>query len=268
MRSATRRVGGSGCPSSRVHPRVSCRHHVPPPRRGKRAWVNLAATASRTTHPTDTASRTTHPTGLTLFELLAVMGILLVLGTLVVPVVGSRIGQSRDEVTRQSLQRLREAIVGTYHDDMDGLPRPGEAAMAAGRADHPQLAYLFVNPETHLDGNSLTRDYDITFDPISRRGWRGPYLLHKGSGFPYTPDVGRGFSTRYGKAGDPAVLDGWGNPIVLQEPTDTNATAYDRSRHARLVSAGPSGVIDTDPNQLLPADRGDDVVLFLWIAEP
>ncbi|MFW5693485.1 MAG: pilus assembly FimT family protein [Thermoguttaceae bacterium] len=206
--------------------------------------------------------------GLTLFELLAVMGILLVLGTLVVPVVSDRIGQSRDDVTRQSLLRLREAIAGTYHDDMDGLPRPGEAALSAGRANHPQLAYLFLNPETHLDGDPLTRDYDVAFDPVSRRGWRGPYLL--GSGFTYAIDAERGFSTLYGEDGDPAVQDGWGNPIVLQEPFDPAATEYDRSRHVRLVSAGPDGVLDTPADVLLPtaAERGDDLVLFLWIAEP
>ncbi len=263
MRCDARRVGGFGCPSSRVHPRVPPRSTDRPPRSVARAWVNLAATASRTTHPT--ACR-----GLTLFELLAVMGILMVLGTLVVPVVSDRIGQSRDDVTRQSLLRLREAIVGTYHDDLDGLPRPGESALSAGRANHPQLAYLFLNPETHLDGDPLSRDYDTTFDPISRRGWRGPYLLSNGGGFTYTVDAGRGYGTLYGEDGDPAVLDGWGNPIVLQEPIVSGATAYDRARHARLVSAGPDGVLDTPADVLLPseAQRGDDLVLFLWIADP
>lgn len=252
---------------------VACR--MGGPKRRVPAWVNPAATASRTTYPTATAStatasRTIHPAGLTLFELLAVLGILLVLGTLVVPVVSNRIGQSCDDVTRQSLLRLRDVIVGTYHDDLDGLPRPGGPALSAGRADHPQLAYLFLNPETHLDGNSLTRDYDTTFDPVSRRGWRGPYLLSNGSGFAYLVDAQRGFGTRYGEDGDPAVLDGWGNPIVLQEPVDPAATEFDRTRHARLVSAGPDGVLDTPPDVLLPSDtqRGDDLVLFFWIAEP
>ncbi len=207
---------------------------------------------------------------LTLFELLAVMGILLVLATLVVPVVGDRIGQTREEVTRQSLTRLREVIAGTYHDDLDGLPRPGDPALSAGRANHPQLAYLFLNPETHLDGDPLTRDYDTTFNPISRRGWRGPYLLANGGGFAYAVDGVRNFTALYGEPGDPAVLDGWGNPIVLQEPIDPAATAYDRARHARLVSAGPDGVLDTPADVLLPSDaqRGDDLVLFLWIADP
>ena len=260
MQRDARRVGGSGCPSSRVHPRVPSSPSILFLRRHRPAWENLVAPAPRTTHPT----------GMTLFELLAVMGILLVLGTLVVPVVSHRIGQSCDDATRQSLLRLREVIVGTYHDDMDSLPRPGEDALLAGRADHPQLAYLFLNPETHLDGHSFTRDYDTTFDPISRRGWRGPYLLSNGSRFTYLVNAERGYGTRYGEDGDPAVLDGWGNPIVLQEPVDLAAAAFDRRRHARLVSAGPDGVLDTPADVLLPsaAERADDLVLFLWIAEP
>lgn len=206
--------------------------------------------------------------GLTLFELLLVLGVLLVLSTLVIPIVGDRLEQTRDEATRHSLQRLRGVLAGTYHEDMGDLPRPGHAAWSEGRLDHPQLSYLFINPDKHLDGSALTRDYDVTFDPIRRRGWRGPYVLHQGDGFVYTVDVARGFDARYGETGDPAVLDGWGNPIVLQEPTDASATDYDRARHVRLVSAGPNGVLETDPEALIPVQRGDDLVLFLWIAEP
>lgn len=205
--------------------------------------------------------------GLTLFELLLVMGVLMILGTLVVPMVGDRLGQSREDATRQSLLRLREVIVDTYHGDMNDVPRPGPFSLDAGRLNAPQLVYLFVNPETHGDQNPLTRDYDTTFDPISRLGWRGPYLQHQGDGFVYTVDATRGFDSRYGEPGDPAVLDGWGNPIVLQEPTAAGATEYDLRRHTRLVSAGPNGVIDTDPDVLFPDERGDDLVLFLWIAD-
>lgn len=209
--------------------------------------------------------------GLTLFELLAVMGILAVLATLVVPMIGSRIEQTRETVTVHSLTRLREVITGTYFedryrggDDTEPLPRPGSDALDAGRVNHPQLAYLFLNPKTHLDGDPTTRDHDPGF------GWYGPYVLHNGNGHVYTVDDGRGFTTRYGETGDPAVLDGWGNPIVLQEPQDPNATPYDRWRHARLVSAGPDGVIQTPPDVFMPtaAQSGDDLVLFLWIPNP
>ncbi len=206
--------------------------------------------------------------GLTMLELMVVLGVLLVLSTLVIPVIGSRMEQSQDLATRSSLQRIRETLVDTYMDDLGDLPRPGLGAQQAGRPDHPQLAYLFINPLTHLDGNPTTRDHDVTFDPISRRGWRGPYLLHQGDGFVYSVNPAPGFGPRYGQTGDPAVLDGWGNPIVLQEPMVPGVSDYERRRHARLVSAGPNGVIETDPDQLLPNDTGDDLVLFLWMAMP
>lgn len=206
--------------------------------------------------------------GLTMLELMVVLGVLLVLSTLVIPVIGSRMEQSQELATASSLQRIRDMLVDTYLDDLDNLPRPGIGAQQAGRPDHPQLAYLFINPLTHLDGDATTRDHDVTFDPISRRGWRGPYLLHQGDGFVYSIDPGPGFGLRYGQSGDPAVLDGWGNPIVLQEPVVPGMSDYERRRHARLVSAGPNGVIDTDPDQLFPTDTGDDLVLFLWMAMP
>lgn len=211
--------------------------------------------------------------GLTLFELLVVLGILLVLGTLVVPAVNGHLGRSREDITWQSMRRVRDVVMGTYFDDMGRqMPRPGTPGIAAGRVNHPQLGYLFVNPAYYEDENALTEPYDASYDPVARRGWRGPYLLHEGQGFAYRVDAARGFSELYGVDGDPAVLDGWGNPIVLQEP-DANGDGVidsDEQRHVRLVSAGPDGSLDTDPNALKPmgpTDRGDDLVLFLRIAE-
>jgi type II secretory pathway pseudopilin PulG len=206
--------------------------------------------------------------GLTLFELLLVLGVLAGLASLVIPAVAHRLDHAHDQATRRSLQQIRDVLADTYYDDMGDLPRPGQAAWSAGRPDHPQLVYLFLNPETHLDNNPTTRDYDLTFDPVSRRGWRGPYLLHQGEGFRYEMDPSRGFEIRYGETGDPAALDGWGNPIVLQEPNAPGVGESQRLRHSRLVSAGPNGVIETDPDALMPTERGDDLVLFLWMADP
>lgn len=220
------------------------------------------------------STRLRHRRGLTLFELMIVLGILLILGTLVVPAISSHMTQSREDVTLQSMRRVREVVMSTYFDDMgEQLPRPGTAGLDVGRADHPQLCYLFVNPEKYEDGNNLTEDYDITFDPVTRQGWRGPYLLHEGGGFRYFVDADRtepgNFTQLYGETDDPTILDGWGNPIVIQEPDadGDNVIDFDEARRVRLVSAGPNGVIDTDPDDLLATDRGDDLVLFLRVAE-
>ena len=85
--------------------------------------------------------------------------------------------------------------------------------------------------------------------------------------------------------GDWAKLDPWGNPYVVQVPgarafpagarpeggRADDAFAERRWRWARLVSAGPDGVLETPREELcagLDADgtterRGDDLVLFL-----
>jgi len=113
------------------------------------------------------------------------------------------------------------------------------------------------------------------------RGWRGPYLRSASlSGFPARDDVrfagdssfgSRGFfpvldgllmpsdfksgyrgCSVYGFPGEPCALDPWGNPYVLQIPPPqafagamTNVADEVRWRYARIVSAGPDGVLST-----------------------
>lgn len=112
-----------------------------------------------------------------------------------------------------------------------------------------------------------------------RRGWRGPYLKNVAGIFPdrgfrrfngdatsaergFYPEVDNlripgvfmddEFSV-YGFPGEPAVIDPWGNPCVLQIPpaqafspsSATNVPDVVRFRFARVVSAGPDGVLAT-----------------------
>jgi len=160
------------------------------------------------------------------------------------------------------------------------------------------------------------------------RGWRGPYLRSGASTtcalFPGEDDVRfaddtpcgeRGFypdvsnielpddivsglngCSAYGFPGEPAVIDPWGNPYVLQIPPAqafrgvTNVSDEVRFSYARVVSAGPNGLLETPcysenaTNRLgttwnertrrlvrqaglIDSDdrstRGDDLVLFL-----
>lgn len=111
------------------------------------------------------------------------------------------------------------------------------------------------------------------------RGWRGPYLKNFRSVFP-RPDerrfaddatfAERGFFPQvsglrlpvvfsaddvsvYGFPGEPALIDPWGNPYVLQIPPAqafspagaTNVPDVVRFRYARIVSAGPDGILRT-----------------------
>lgn len=132
-----------------------------------------------------------------------------------------------------------------------------------------------------------------TFDPVGNRGWRGPYLRNaagvaniqasRAGKFPGSEDrrfagdatfLERGFfSGSYGVAGDAAAADPWGNPFVVQVPASApggSSADGDRFRYARIVSAGPDGVLATplDPLAGMLADgtapaRGDDLVLFI-----
>ena len=63
------------------------------------------------------------------------------------------------------------------------------------------------------------------------------------------------------------MLDGWGNPIVIQNP----GTWADGGQDVHLVSAGPNGIVNIDPTTstatLLanPSLAGDDVYLYFEV---
>ncbi len=116
------------------------------------------------------------------------------------------------------------------------------------------------------------------WDEARQRGWRGPYLAAATHDFPAQDAVrfagdasfaARGFfpslahlrlpaefkdATRasvYGFVGEPTLFDPWGNPYVVQVPPPqafagvTNITDTARFTYARVVSAGPDGVLAT-----------------------
>jgi len=118
------------------------------------------------------------------------------------------------------------------------------------------------------------------WDGDAERGWRGPYVAHFTGEFPtrsarrFADDAtaeARGFfpdltglrepddflnrkdgCSIYGFPHEPALIDPWGNPYVLQIPppqafpgVNTNVADEVRFRYARVVSAGPDGRLDT-----------------------
>jgi len=233
-------------------------------------------------------------TGLTLLELLVVLVILLALSTLLIPTIGWLGERSQEVATLENLHRLREMLTNRYLVDMGQLPRPRAELVANGtRVDHPQMLFLFVNPDTFDDGDA-TNDWDTgevhaasgrPVTALSGRQWNGPYVQHSGAEYyvtdfdeDYTDPNGTNHTGRYGlgtwapdvadRVGDPAVVDAWSNPIVIQEPdVDDNDIISDiERRHTRLVSAGRDGRFDTPPDVLMPTkpERNDDIVLFLF----
>lgn len=230
--------------------------------------------------------------GLTLIEMVVVLVVLVALGAIIVRLFGNLGEDARDQATRATMARVAEAIVGTggyaeamryARDDDDtvfvgygsGLPWPSPDEVTAGRDDHPQLRYLFVEPTDLLDYDSPNNQF---YDPVSRIGWREAWLDVTAS-TRYTVNTTDGFTDAYGEGDgadganldDPAPIDGWGNPVVIQLPDVTAGAVTDAEiEHARLVSAGPDGVLDTPGDVLQPtvAQKGDDLVLYLNREDP
>lgn len=231
--------------------------------------------------------RSSRESGFTLLEMGMVVGILAILAGMVLVSVDKTRDKAADTVSRATLQTLREAVMGSaagpgYLSDMKYVP-----------------GFSSLNMRVHDLLSSSSYPVYSSYDPVARRGWRGPYLSNargvqnttpnRNGTFPAggdlrTPDdltfQDRGFftssaSSPYGLTGDLAAADPWGNPIVIQIPPSSafsGSTAEAKIfRYARLVSAGPDGTLSTPLDDrlggMLPdgssAARGDDLVLFL-----
>ncbi|MCA9264686.1 MAG: type II secretion system protein [Planctomycetales bacterium] len=192
---------------------------------------------------------------LTLIELLVTLTVLAVLAGIIVPLLTGLGDDAALTATRHSLREVRDVIANRYVLDMQnviamtsttlpptaisaGLPGPHPDYLdPPHRVLSPQLHYLFVHP--------APGDSRVSFNPVTRIGWRGPYLL-MGQVAEYPgkdPNTAaqRGFSATYGEPGDSAVLDAWGNPFVIQGTSLADA---------ELVSAGPDGDLNSlDDNE-------------------
>lgn len=224
--------------------------------------------------------------GFTILELVVVIAILAALVSVVVMNVDGTRESAEVTAARATLNTSREAIMGSptapgYFADMKYEP-----------------GFRSVKMRTHdlLSYSSYPAFYP--FDALSARGWRGPYVSNargasntngaRDGTFPASNEIrfqgdttflARGFfadasTSPYGVTGDLVIADPWGNPIVLQVPPPTAFTKSTGDakvfRYARLVSAGPDGVLSTPLDRLggmLPdgttAARGDDLVIFL-----
>ncbi len=200
--------------------------------------------------------------GFTYIELLLSLTIIAAIGTIAAPRLTHRASQASMQITLASLQHVRDAIIKHYRNDMfESLPFPEDPA----RTQHPQLKYLFDNPIAFTAPASHTNQANLawSYDPVTMRGWSGPYIDQS---IVYRFDFTRGYDVRYGLTGDPAPSDGWGNPIVLQQPVFQGGLPSRTSlTFARLVSPGPDGILQTPPDVPEPtlSQMGDDVVLYL-----
>ncbi len=189
--------------------------------------------------------------------------------------------------TEATLGRIKSAIYGSMdspgywrdmNQDMWFFPRylewlsrpPSDAADVWGAS--PEAAAYFYAMQA--------------YSPTRRVGWRGPYLQFQGGPIPVIP--ARGYTSRLSGGGVyRAPIDAWGNPIVMQWPSDyfglgavdfgdargDAAMALYVAENSRLVSPGPDGILQTELNitglqtyadfQVNPGLAGDDVVIWL-----
>jgi prepilin-type N-terminal cleavage/methylation domain-containing protein len=212
--------------------------------------------------------------GLTLVELIVVLAILVALAGLLVPLLSSTSSKAQDTTTQATMIALRNAVIA-YHQDMKGIQVWNDGSVAPpGATGMPLTLRDLQIPPLVPDGSATVQ----RFDPVTRRGWRGPYMLQTTGTFlpppPPPPSPGAildtsfypaapaGYpsfpsytlSSLFGNTGDPTFVDGWGNPIVLQWPSagqgDPSNSVNDvvvRSQYVRLVSAGA-------PSQFVPAN--------------
>ena len=216
--------------------------------------------------------------GFTMIELVVVLAILAALAGLVVSTVDRAVESAEDSGIHTNLSTIRDVIMGSatspgYFSDMRYYS-PNFPPVPSKIAD------LFVLPKDALNNSAPL------FDRNSGKGWRGPYLRNHGgvknvtntsnTNFPAAGDrrfsgdltfAARGFypdspTPAYGVAGEPAIADPWGNPIVIQQVD---------SEYSRVVSAGPDGVLQCNPVTAYPpndaVNRGDDIVIFLRRAD-
>jgi len=164
--------------------------------------------------------------------------------------------------------RIANLLIST---NVYGAVADGSVHSIGFRVDDPDSA----NPVGCAAPDVFTR-----WDSESGRGWHGPYLKQTLGDFPTPAGIrfsddstssSRGFfpslsnlrlpedfvnalndCSIYGFPGEPAVMDPWGNPYVLQIPppqafpgASTNVSDEVRFKYARVVSAGPDGRLDT-----------------------
>ncbi len=200
--------------------------------------------------------------GSTLIELLAVVVVLATIATLVVSRSEDSIAACDDATTATTMTSLRDAIAGSVSRGHDATPG--------------YLADVGKLPLTISD--LLRKPSSIpAFDVDRGIGWRGPYV--SAPSVPFAVNAASGFTAVYAMPGDPVVLDAWQRPIVLQVP-DANGDGTPETSdfaHARLVSAGRNGVIETPRTDAASASGsayfpslaacGDDVVLYVKVAD-
>lgn len=190
--------------------------------------------------------------GLTLLELTVVLLILIGLGGLLLPFFGGTSQYAQCAATETTLKEIRNAIMGSfdrpgYFEDMAGLPQD----IRGLRLQTYCLEDETLTSEGACTGGGNSWIEQPPFNPVTRRGWNGPYLSN-------------------------AMQDAYHlNDIVLQIPSVSGADdcvdidpSYTQQDCARLISIGPDETLQTLLTDADGSDRNDDQLLYLFIPDP
>ena len=214
--------------------------------------------------------------GFSLIELVLVVMILAILAGLVIPLIGNFTpGGEKSEkqiVTETSMIAIQDAILGT-------ATSPGAwADLGQQPALFPTQPFWLTLEYKQLSSLAPAIYAKGPFDPVTKIGWRGPYLkgslVHDSNG-----EIVRDLE------GNAFLQDAWNNSLTIFVP-DTNSNGVMDSSditYARLVSTGENGLLQTeqenttkyDPSGTDPstntnltlADCGDDLVLFFFVGD-
>lgn len=203
-----------------------------------------------------------HQQGMTLMELTVVLLVLTALAGLAVPYIDGTGATAQCTATETTMVAIRDAIVGSYEqpgylEDMGALPGTLSALVndhyCAGSSDPERTAAKCNDAEG-------TWTEQPAYNPATKRGWRGPYLLNTilaSAKIGSTNFADNAYVAAPVVEDSPVILDSYGNPIIIQ-----NAGS-----DARLVSAGPNGVLETTLSDTEGANREDDRLLYLLKAD-
>ena len=221
--------------------------------------------------------------GFTLIELVSVIAILSLVAVFAATRLGDFTERARIAAAEREMKAVASAFTdpdGGYLADMRGIPGFSVGYLRIANLLIP--TNLYGRAEGALTGERVDVDLGrgrgvakaaefVSWSDEKRRGWHGPYLREAAGEFPAEAAARPGFypelsglllpadflnrkdgGSVYGFPGEPAVNDPWGNPYVLQIPppqafpgASTNIAEETRFRYARIVSAGPDGILET-----------------------